>query len=647
MGISQVCGKFISKVLPRSVCTKPVNISKINISELRLAANKAETCSFRLMQAKTPLTKTQILNIKPSEFESMLGSRTDVPDELRKFITSPEKLGLYDELNTIMASKKIPVDKRKKLLDSFLHGNVEADAQRDVLPKLIEKGYDLEMLSKLHIRNHNKNQVEVVLGKNEIINSMVDSHIDKEFTHTSKIVRYMNKGKNEDYINKRLAIALQDLDTKRPEFRLKKINEILSFVDDKNVKFLDECFNTTGGVMLLPYWQKDSSEIYKLLTNVEYKCNTFDRIFRRGHNIDSVQRLAKDGELNDITERLLEFRNYEKFKNIDTETFKNLSVRDKKEFLNSFISSIGPKEILWDSSTKLSKNINQLSSKMKIFKEIEAPEKEKVIENYTNLIKKMLDEIPTADRMPITKKIKYGDYRAEYRANNPIPPMTDDISKLETKIETLNGKNYKTVQLKSDTQMGIATHRMPNGNAILNVEALEITDPNAILCIGLKGGSRKLNFNKSDYALAVKPRQANDWWLQSYTDIDSGNNATKNIFNIEKYVLRTAYADCHVGQSVSYIPELIKKELNLSQLEYTTRMKALGNARTLDEIKKIDPEFENAVRKVVRENNTYEGLIRPEVMGICIDSNKPLSEVNPNILNYCELRDIPLIRILD
>ena len=91
--------------------------------------------------------------------------------------------------------------------------------------------------------------------------------------------------------------------------------------------------------------------------------------------------------------------------------------------------------------------------------------------------------------------------------------------------------------------------------------------------------------------------------------------------------------------------ELVKKELNLSQAEYTMRMKPLRECTTLNEIGAIDKEFEQAIRKVIKENNMYEGLIRPEIMGIKIPYTMPLTEVNENILSYAQRKNVPLVRI--
>lgn len=196
--------------------------------------------------------------------------------------------------------------------------------------------------------------------------------------------------------------------------------------------------------------------------------------------------------------------------------------------------------------------------------------------------------------------------------------------------------------MERDPKFGIATHSMPNSESILTIEALEATDPNMLLCIGTKGGKQGLNFSDSTPALAIKPRRGTDWHVQAYSDIDSGNNASKNIYNFENIMLRAMgnHCDC-----IDLVPNLIKKEMNLSQSEYTRRMLKLKDCTTLNQIQKIDPEVESAIRKVIQENNLYEGLIRPDVMGVCVSAKTPLNEISPDILNYCERRGIPLIQV--
>lgn len=216
-------------------------------------------------------------------------------------------------------------------------------------------------------------------------------------------------------------------------------------------------------------------------------------------------------------------------------------------------------------------------------------------------------------------------YMREYREANPISALVDDISEaLPYKIIDINGRKIKVSQMGIDPKFGIATHRMPDAESILTIEALEVTDPNMLLCIGTKGGNRGLNFSSKTPALAVKPRRGNDWHVQAYSDIDSGNNASKNIYNFENIMLRSMgnHCDC-----IDLVPNLIKKELNISQREYTQRMLKLKDCTTLNEIKNIDPIMESTIRKVVQENRLYEGLIRPD------------------ILNYCERRGIGLIQV--
>jgi len=95
------------------------------------------------------------------------------------------------------------------------------------------------------------------------------------------------------------------------------------------------------------------------------------------------------------------------------------------------------------------------------------------------------------------------------------------------------------------------------------------------------------------------------------------------------------------------VQNALKKELNLSQREYTKRMKALKDCRTIGEIGQKNPIMEKAIRKVIKEQNLYEGLMRTETMGVTIPENMPLEEVSQDIINYCIRRDVPIVRVIE
>ena len=69
-----------------------------------------------------------------------------------------------------------------------------------------------------------------------------------------------------------------------------------------------------------------------------------------------------------------------------------------------------------------------------------------------------------------------------YREANPIPALVDDLEKLPYRVATINGKKIKVSEITNDTDLAISGH-CTSGDAFLNIEALEFTDPNEILCV--------------------------------------------------------------------------------------------------------------------------------------------------------------------
>lgn len=634
--LAEYCAKYSKACNKSSILhTKPAGLNKINASELKLAPNLTEDTvqlSKQARKAKTGLlTKDEFLNIKPSEFKELLLKRADINPAIREYIQSPQKLKLYDEVVQLKEIKNLSPEKKEEFLNrlfsAYNNKTSEASAQLEVIPGLIKKGHDPELLAALPIREYNKNQVEYVLNRKDLSEKMLNKQIE------SLTLRY----KESNLSDKALQMMI---DNYKQDYHDKYLQDIVRYVDDSNVKYLDDCIELTGLPGNLPYWHKDTAKIIKKYGNSR---DMLDRLHRRGHTFDSVQKIFGGEKITESTERLLEFKNYEKFKNIGLEEFKALPTAEKKEFLNSFISSITPKEAKWRNQHALDKDFEYLQSKLKMYKELDPADNESFIKSYQNTIRKMLDEIPDAERKIINSKMDTKSYMRGYREANPIPSLVDEISEtLPYKITDINGRKIKVAQMERDPKFGIATHRIPDAESILTIEALEVTDPNMLLCIGTKGGSRGLNFSDSTPALAIKPRRGNDWHVQAYSDIDSGNGASKNIYNFENIMLRAMgnHCDC-----IDLVPSTIKKKMNLSQSEYTRRMLKLKDCTTLNQIHKIDPQMESAIRKVIQENSLYEGLIRPDVMGVCVSAKTPLNEISPDILNYCERRGIPLIQV--
>ena len=594
---------------------------------------------------RAPLAKNQILNMKPSEFKTLLEKRTDIRQELSELIKTPSDLSLYDSINNIVLEKKLPFINKNKILYNFLCYS-EPEAAAEVVPKLVSKGYDIEYISRLPIDSLNKDIIEKVIVQHKgLISSIADKKIQNKAEQIAKAVGSQNY---ESFLKQKLA----ELEAKRTEMMQEITGNILLFADKNNVKYLKEYFELFDCEVprYIYYWKQDTTKIFKKWLQGLSPHEPLDRIHRRGHNYESIYKIFGDQPITNVSQRLLEYKNFDKFKNIDLSSFDTLTVAEKKEFIGCYIQALTPKQTMYDTYSKeIIENFDELSSKMKIYRGFDLTDSKTLTKSYQDTLKKMLDSIPESERKPIMQEIRYGDVRKEYRTMNTIPALVDDITKLPYREEVFNGKTYKILEIESENRLGISTHRIPNGDSIINIEALEVTNPQEILCVGQKDMiARGINGGKGNgYALFVKPRRSNDLWLQARSDIDSGNNATKNVFNVNREVLRgfCRYKGNHVWQSMHYIPELLKKELNLSQIEYTARMKKLKDCTTLDEIAAIDKEFEQAIRKVVHENEIYEGMVRPDIMGIKIPYTMPLSEVNENILSYAQRKNIPLVRI--
>ena len=577
-------------------------------------------------------TPKEILDMKPSSFKKVMISRNDIPEAIRGFIKTPEMLNLYDEVINLNAVQKMEIEKKEKFLNK-LFGQYssklnESAAQLKVIPKLIKKGYDPQMLADLPICEHNKDIVEAVLKRKDLPEKYARSFVSK--IGENNLWRYGG----ETYLDRLHDEAYQ---------------QILRYADKNNFQYIDECLELTGGIRNLPYWQKDTSKILKnfspdLEIKPQFENELLDRLFRNGHSYESVKAIFGDKKMTKVTQRLLEYKNFDKFKDIGIGEFDKLSITDKKEFIKGYISALTPKELLFPSQHNLATGMEELKNSMKIYKNLNTETTEAAVKSYYNILRSLLNKLPEGERNVIRSTIDTKFYRRRYRLDNPIPSLVDELSDvLKIKKRTVNGKTIKYAEMNKDVKFGISTHRFPK-DAILSIEALEDVDPNMLLCVGTKGGNMGLNVDSKGYSLIVKPRQAFDWHVQAYGDIDSGNNVMKNIYNFEHIMLPGVGNHC---SSLDLVQNTIKKELNLSQREYTKRMRALKKCRTLGEIGRIDPSMEKTIRKVIKEQNMYEGLIRPETMGITIPQSMPLEEISEDIINYCIRRDIPLVRVVE
>ena len=88
-------------------------------------------------------------------------------------------------------------------------------------------------------------------------------------------------------------------------------------------------------VDFLPYFNSDTKKIIeKYLSWYKYYSEStrwvLDRIHRRGHTLQSISEIFGDEPITPLTEHLLEFKDFNKFKNIWITEFKDLSIEDKK-----------------------------------------------------------------------------------------------------------------------------------------------------------------------------------------------------------------------------------------------------------------------------------------------------------------------------
>lgn len=569
----------------------------------------------------------KISDIRPSEFKKNIEVRTDIPETIREYILTQEELNLYDELMSLEPVQQMDFEAKEKFFSSFFNNYIllyknrkDVNAQLEILPGLIKKGYDPQMLTNLHICENNKDIVEDVLKRTDL----PEKYEKYFFEHFG----------NSVYLGDRNRVY----------------NEILKTVDQNSFKYIDECLELTANFDNLPYWTDDTGKILReFFSDIKpdryLLSEFFDRLHRNGHTYESVKTIFGDKKMTAVTQRLLEYKKFDRFKDIGLEEFDKLSTEHKKEFIRGYISAVTPKELLYPNHHNLETGLEELQKSMKIYEGLNPETTETLVNSYYDILRSLLNKLPESERTVIRSAIDTKYYRRQYRLDNPIPSLVDELENvLKTENRIINGKTVKYAEMPKNVEFGISTHRFPCPQSILTIEALEETDSQMLLCVGTKGGrDGRLNADPRQYALIVKPRRAEDWHVQACSDIDSGNNASKNIYNFEHISLPRMGNHCG---AIDLIPNSIKNELNLSQEEYTSRMQKLKDCRTLEEIGEKDSVMEKAIRKVIKEQKLYEGLMRTETMGIIIPDLMPLEEVSDDIINYCLRRNIPLVRVV-
>lgn len=533
---------------------------------------------------------------------------------IREDINTPESI-LYDKIVWLPRIQELSEEDSSSFLE-WLFSNItqhcDIDACMEIIPSLINEGYDFDIIERLSIREDNKNIIKLILNDKEII----------------------------EFLNKKIE-KNKNIYTTIP----KEIETISRVVTIDNYKYLKNCLELHVDTRWLPYFNEGTNDIIQKYMSwyEDYSWamwEVLDRIHRRWHTLQSISNIFGDEQITSLTERLLEFKDFDKFKNIWIDEYKYLSTEDKKLFLNGFISALTPYDIQFPDQSCRGENFQDLQKRMKIFKELDWVEDEQErLEGYNNMIKKLLDEISDDGRFVCSENSDSIYYKEQYRKNNLIPPLVDDIEKvLEIHVENIKWRQVKVAELDSETDFWVSTHRF---TSIRSIEALEITDSRMFLAIGTNWWNRGLNVTKTGYALIVKPRNIGNLYVQSRTDIDSWTRSMKNLYNFEHITLPLMWDH---WECISLVPNAIKQELDLSQEEYTRRINALWDVTTLQEVWEKDKELELGIRRVLKKVRMYEWLITPTVMWISIWEKK-LDEVDEDVLDYCVRRDIPLVKI--
>ena len=218
----------------------------------------------------------------------------------------------------------------------------------------------------------------------------------------------------------------------------------------------------TKNAQNLVFWNSDSLKILKdLCEDIKDSTkvtNVLERIFRRNLSYDDVLKVAQNGKLSSKDIKLLEFINFDKLKNIGLDDLDKLSVEERKNLLDGFISSFRAVPGIGKDNIPV-KKIEYLSSRMKIFENLDGVQTlTEYRDKYYETIRKIMNSIPDAERRaPINPTSLYRGMD-QYLINNPIPALVDDLEKLPFKEIIVNGKKIKIIEIAKDTNLNLAIH---------------------------------------------------------------------------------------------------------------------------------------------------------------------------------------------
>ena len=369
-----------------------------------------------------------------------------------------------------------------------------------------------------------------------------------------------------------------------------------------------------------------------------------DVIKRRGHTAESIGSVVKSkAPLTDKLIHSLEFKNFDKIKNINIENFSKLSIEERKSFINSFISINYrggnskfveglPDMAIFDEikNLKCPQQPADLFNKQVYSKYLqEKLAYEKDIERvYDKILNSLLDQIPRGKKFLPESSLKINSGCVL----DIKPPLTDSLVNIPTKNIRFNGHSIRVGELNDNGKYMI--HNL-NEASLSRLEALLLTDADAILCTGYKGGSGYLKGGNRP-GLIVSPKSIKDLMIQAKGDMSSGYGAQKNLYNVQNLFLQAE------NEANNYIPNLIRKKMKISVQEYNTRIQNLYNYNVhyIDDIKPLDEELYKTIKNITGEEKMFEGIMRPHIEGIYLPKGY---EISYNIAIFAERYQIPIL----
>ena len=366
-----------------------------------------------------------------------------------------------------------------------------------------------------------------------------------------------------------------------------------------------------------------------------------DVIRRRGHSTDYAAKfLEKTRNYKELgyhefqaaeKQRLtalnaLEFKDFEKAREITTETFKELSVKEKKEFINSLISmefrSGSPCYVENLPDIAIFKELKELSPKA-LSSDVYREKAENI---YCSILNRLMEQIPRGKsaipNTPIT--IRKGSFL------DMKPPSVSNLSDIPLKLTNIEGHNVKVGVLPQTKNCMV--HNLSE-NQLVRLEGLLLTDENAVVCTGRIGGKGELKAGIRP-GIIVSPKTMQDYLIQAKDDVSSGYGAAKNLFNIQSIFLTKN------NNANTYFPDLIRNKLGLSMEEYNARLQALGDIRYLEDVAKKDRELFSAINDIILQEPMFEAIIRPHLEGIYLPERYKISKT---IAQFAERYDIPIL----